>query len=685
MSLLSQDAEKDQFYTFTDRMAGNDNSLGTKTSRLRGAPTIISAGVIDDTATLRFAEKNRRLVHVNPNTSKAKIEAAIQATNDRRLGLPEEYEEDYISDTDKERVRHIFDVIISKTKLHCSQFGFMDSGIFIPKIIRAALRNSMNVKEGNVWSMTIDDRLIRYLTVITLSKMDNRLRLVDKKTGQARIIPTFGDFKATLNLMNKASSKIRPYVAEFYNIAILPTYNDHKDLNTVTKDGKTITEVERGITDAQIADYLKKNGMEILDKETIRKRFLDPLCNQGVLNKTKSEIDKRSSIYSPVKDYETGISSIFDDDKDPRLTIRDPDFYPTMEKIREQYLFISKRPLSKGSEKGDIVSNRYEIKNFNDDQIDFADIQNYLGKIDKVFKRGYPLFETLKSMDFSTPPKPDVLGVERSPIPEKGGDPSTSKIHIFPPNLMCPRYWKSSVTTLPISPDIEKLEKMVQNSVLKIKEDIESLTPPKISDFERFGSFDFEWYRPDLQSNIDAGTAGLIYCAAFVDHLGNATTLHLKDFQNNSRSFISAVLTEMEKYSALIGFSILEKESSLKKKGGISGDIETLEKNCSAMTFEIKEKFENVKFNVKLLDIYPLFTSEHTKGILSAASKIRLRGDSLDAISTMYLGEGKLYDLSGLEVEPLEAGVQKTLLSAGCDPPIEADSKGELQIIEHFQ
>ena len=240
MSLLSQDAEKDQFYTFTDRVS--NDSLGAKTSRLRGAPTIISAGVIDDTATLRFAEKNRRLVHVNPNTSKKKIEAAIQATNDKRLGLPEEYEEDYISNSDKERAKHIFDVIISKIKLHCSQFGFMESGIFIPKIIRTALQNSMNVKEGNVWSMTTNDRLVRYFTVITLSRMDNRLRLVDNKTGQAWIIPTFADLKDTLNLMDKASSKIRPYVAEFYNIAILPTYNKFPNVRVAKRDGKEIQE-----------------------------------------------------------------------------------------------------------------------------------------------------------------------------------------------------------------------------------------------------------------------------------------------------------------------------------------------------------------------------------------------------------------------------------------------------------
>ena len=138
--------------------------------------------------------------------------------------------------------------------------------------------------------------------------------------------------------------------------------------------------------------------------------------------------------------------------------------------------------------------------------------------------------------------------------------------------------------------DLDQLNKTIESSILQIKENIKTLTPPKIHNFEQFGSFDFEWYRPDLQSNIDAGTAGFIYCAAFVDHLGNATTLHLKDFDNNPEKFIGAVLTEMGKYSALIGFSILERESSLKKKGGISGDIETLEKNCYVLGPEVRTK-----------------------------------------------------------------------------------------------
>ena len=301
--------------------------------------------------------------------------------------MPQEYEEKYISNNDRERAKYIFDVIISKIKLHCSQFGFMDSGVFIPEIIRSdALVNALKVKEGNVWSMTVNDRLVRYFTIIALSRMDNRLRIIDKETGESRIIPTFADLKTALNLMHRASSQIRLYVAEFYNDVFLPTYNSYEVANTGVKGGETVTESQRGITDAQIDKYIKNNGMETFDRRTIRERFLDPLSNQGILNKTRSEIDRRSFIYSPVKDYETGISSIFDDDKDPRLTIEDPECYPTIEKIADQFSVVSSQSLR---ERGDITANRYEIKNSDQQKIDFAEMISYLGNPDKCFKMGF--------------------------------------------------------------------------------------------------------------------------------------------------------------------------------------------------------------------------------------------------------------------------------------------------------
>jgi hypothetical protein len=153
MSLISQDSARDQFYTFSER--GDNEKMSAKTNRLRGAPTIISAGVVDDTKSPRFGEKNRRLVHVNPDTSAKKIKHAIRTTIDQRLGTPEEYDEDYVSREDIERAKHIFEVMIAKLKIHTKQFGFKDPGVYLPRAIRTAIQDSIKVSDGKVWSMTL--------------------------------------------------------------------------------------------------------------------------------------------------------------------------------------------------------------------------------------------------------------------------------------------------------------------------------------------------------------------------------------------------------------------------------------------------------------------------------------------------------------------------------------------------
>ena len=77
MSIISQDTPRDQQYSFVEK-SGSSGKLGTKNNILRGAPAFFSTQVIDDTKTLRFAEKNRRFINVNPDTSNEKIGAAKQ-------------------------------------------------------------------------------------------------------------------------------------------------------------------------------------------------------------------------------------------------------------------------------------------------------------------------------------------------------------------------------------------------------------------------------------------------------------------------------------------------------------------------------------------------------------------------------------------------------------------------------
>ncbi len=76
MSILSQDS-RDQLYIFTDK-----DSSGKRFKQelffLRGSPLIMTTQVVDDTRNYRFAEKNRRFIHVNPNTTENKIEEAMR-------------------------------------------------------------------------------------------------------------------------------------------------------------------------------------------------------------------------------------------------------------------------------------------------------------------------------------------------------------------------------------------------------------------------------------------------------------------------------------------------------------------------------------------------------------------------------------------------------------------------------
>ena len=58
--------------------------------------------------------------------------------------------------------------------------------------------------------MTITERLIKYVSIIAKERMDDRLKIIDTKTGQSRIIATFDDLKETLSLGKSYKSRAQP-------------------------------------------------------------------------------------------------------------------------------------------------------------------------------------------------------------------------------------------------------------------------------------------------------------------------------------------------------------------------------------------------------------------------------------------------------------------------------------------
>jgi hypothetical protein len=87
MSMISQDTESDQLYQFTDKQ--NFGKLGSVKNRLRGIPTIFTTQVIDDTRQIRYQEKNRRFIHVIPDTCDEKIRSARRLIGQKYSLLPE--------------------------------------------------------------------------------------------------------------------------------------------------------------------------------------------------------------------------------------------------------------------------------------------------------------------------------------------------------------------------------------------------------------------------------------------------------------------------------------------------------------------------------------------------------------------------------------------------------------------
>ena len=203
MALMSQDFPGDQKYEFAEK--SSSGKMGRRINRLRGMPVLFTSRVIDDTRTLRFSEKNRRFINVNPVTSSKKICAANDLIVLTYGSLPEEYDKLVVARQDRERCKYIVKILVAKLKHHSIYLKPKESGIIIP--FYNAISKCIPVSEDQPWSMTVTERTAKYLSIITKINMDNRPRIVDTETGQFWPIATLEDLKETLLLMERVASR----------------------------------------------------------------------------------------------------------------------------------------------------------------------------------------------------------------------------------------------------------------------------------------------------------------------------------------------------------------------------------------------------------------------------------------------------------------------------------------------
>jgi hypothetical protein len=332
MSILSNDTDRDQKYLFADKNASG--KIAAKYNILRGTPVVFTTRVIDDTATRRFEEKNRRFVNITPNVSEQKIGDANNLMWEECALTAEEYDESVVSREDKEKCRKIISTLVEKLKDHSKYLGPKQFGIKIPFLY------SIKIPTNDVWSMTVTDRMRRYLTIITKENMDSRPRLVRKDNPNIFLpISTFEDFKETLELMKIGSSNIRPYIVEWYNDVFLVAF---KEENGIIKekevDGRILKENYVSVTSSQLVEKtleIKKISISNLD---LRHKYIDPLINQGLIDKQRSEIRKSENIYYTVNAKGDNIFSLFGTEES-KLAITKPELYPSRKIIQDSFEF----------------------------------------------------------------------------------------------------------------------------------------------------------------------------------------------------------------------------------------------------------------------------------------------------------------------------------------------------------
>src|SRR5918993_146146 len=159
--------------------------------------------------------------------------------------------------------------------------------------------------DGRVWQMTVAERLMKYLSMNTKLHMDQRPRLVHKETGAFYPIATFEDLKDTLLLMERAASNTRPYLAEWYDRVFLEAFNelDGKP-NEYQNDIGIVYEKENyvGLTTEQLAIKTKEVlGTHKPSSDEVRRNYLDPLTNLGLIEKVPSVRDNKRNIYFPTE------------------------------------------------------------------------------------------------------------------------------------------------------------------------------------------------------------------------------------------------------------------------------------------------------------------------------------------------------------------------------------------------
>ena len=298
MPLLSHDRYEVE-YEFVD----THNGIKTKGNILTGWPAVIFAQAVDYSHYQRYAEIQRRFIITNPKMTIEKYSGAVDLIGNK-YGLPDfAYQAKVVSDSEKQKVQGLIREIKEKISDACNGVEPDKNNVMIP--FYEILTNSLPKEKA--FDMTVANRFFSYLSLLPLIQIGKRPRLFVRKpenvTFQTMPLALFEDLKETIFLMQYANG-VRSYVLEWFYDVFQTAFNGKtdKDWKTVYKGKEQVMIFENRIA-LTTEDLVKKTydvNNKTYTKKQILESYINPLINQGYIDKVESELDHRASVYYPL-------------------------------------------------------------------------------------------------------------------------------------------------------------------------------------------------------------------------------------------------------------------------------------------------------------------------------------------------------------------------------------------------
>ncbi|MFI5424694.1 MAG: hypothetical protein ACHQXG_07875, partial [Nitrososphaerales archaeon] len=298
MPLLSHDNYEIE-YEYADT---TNTGITTRTNVLRGYPAVIFAQALDFSHNKRYPEIQRRFIITNPKMDKQKYKEAIKLIG-KRFSLPDFlYQDQVVGDLEKEKVREIIRRLRQQILDISDAIEPGRNNVIIP--FKEAIIESLQSNKAQ--DMTVAYRLFSYLALLPVVNIDKRPRIGlthqhwkrQYNTNQVIPLATYDDLAEAMFIMQYASG-VRPYILEWYYTVFLKTYNAKTEPESKIFDNGERTEDRIAVTTEELVIATKEIQHKSFTNKKILESYLEPLMNEGYIDKHESSINHRSNIYYP--------------------------------------------------------------------------------------------------------------------------------------------------------------------------------------------------------------------------------------------------------------------------------------------------------------------------------------------------------------------------------------------------